>query len=51
MGGGHGGHDGLKDIIISKLGNDLTCTVYASGIGHPGDKNKVVGFVLGKLTC
>ena len=46
LGGGHGGHNGLKDII-SKLGNNPNFHRLRIGI-HPGDKNKVVGFVLGK---
>ncbi|OON41307.1 aminoacyl-tRNA hydrolase [Izhakiella australiensis] len=47
QGGGHGGHNGLKDII-SKLGNNLNFHRLRIGIGHPGDRNKVTGFVLGK---
>ncbi|HGG6971012.1 TPA: aminoacyl-tRNA hydrolase [Salmonella enterica subsp. enterica serovar Litchfield] len=47
LGGGHGGHNGLKDII-SKLGNNPNFHRLRVGIGHPGDKSKVVGFVLGK---
>lgn len=47
LGSGHGGHNGLKDII-SKLGNNPNFHRLRIGIGHPGDKNKVVGFVLGK---
>ncbi|WP_392563532.1 aminoacyl-tRNA hydrolase [Orbus wheelerorum] len=47
LGGGHGGHNGLKDII-SKLGNNPDFYRLRIGIGHPGDKNKVVGFVLNK---
>ncbi|KTM01874.1 peptidyl-tRNA hydrolase [Salmonella enterica] len=47
LGGGHGGHNGLKDII-SKLGNNPNFHRLRVGIGHPGDKNKVVSFVLGK---
>lgn len=47
LGGGHGGHNGLKDII-SKFGNNPNFHRLRIGIGHPGDKNKVVGFVLGK---
>jgi peptidyl-tRNA hydrolase, PTH1 family len=47
LGGGHGGHNGLKDII-TKLGNNPNFHRLRLGIGHPGDKNKVVGFVLGK---
>ena len=47
LGGGHGGHNGLKDII-SKLGNNPNFHRLRIGIGHPGDRNKVTGFVLGK---
>ena len=47
QGGGHGGHNGLKDII-SKLGNNKEFHRLRIGIGHPGDKNKVAGFVLTK---
>lgn len=47
LGGGHGGHNGLKDII-NKLGNNPNFYRLRIGIGHPGDKNKVVGFVLNK---
>ncbi len=46
-GGGHGGHNGLKDII-SKLGNNPNFHRLRIGIGHPGDRNQVTGFVLGK---
>lgn len=47
LGGGHGGHNGLRDII-SKLGNNKNFYRLRIGIGHPGDKNRVSGFVLGK---
>lgn len=47
LGGGHGGHNGLKDII-SRLGNNPNFHRLRIGIGHPGDKTKVVGFVLGR---
>ncbi len=46
-GGGHAGHNGLRDII-SRLGNNKDFLRLRIGIGHPGDKNKVSGFVLGK---
>lgn len=46
-GGGHGGHNGLRDII-DKLGNQKNFYRLRVGIGHPGDKSKVTGFVLGK---
>lgn len=47
LGGGHGGHNGLKDII-AKLANDKNFYRLRIGIGHPGDKHKVSGYVLGK---
>lgn len=46
-GGGHGGHNGLRDII-SKLGNNKDFYRLRIGIGHPGSKDKVTGYVLGK---
>ncbi|HEY5716614.1 MAG TPA: aminoacyl-tRNA hydrolase [Psychromonas sp.] len=47
LGGGHGGHNGLKDII-SKLGNNKNFYRLRIGIGHPGDRNRVSSYVLGK---
>ncbi|MFV0547158.1 MAG: aminoacyl-tRNA hydrolase [Limnobaculum xujianqingii] len=47
LGGGNGGHNGLKDIA-NKLGNNPNFYRLRIGIGHPSDKNKVTGFVLGK---
>lgn len=47
LGGGNGGHNGLKDIQ-NKLGNNPNFYRLRIGIGHPGDRNKVVGFVLGR---
>ncbi|AFP84852.1 peptidyl-tRNA hydrolase [secondary endosymbiont of Ctenarytaina eucalypti] len=46
LGGGHGGHNGLKDIV-TRLGNNQAFQRLRIGIGHPGDKKKVVSFVLG----
>lgn len=46
-GGGHGGHNGLRDTIAS-LGNLNTFHRLRIGIGHPGDKSHVSNFVLGK---
>jgi len=43
QGGGHGGHNGLRDII-SHLGREFWRV--RLGIGHPGDAKKVVSFVL-----
>jgi len=42
-GGGHGGHNGLRDII-SHCGKDFMRL--RIGIGHPGHKSQVSGFVL-----
>jgi len=46
--GGHGGHNGLRDTI-EKMGgkNFLRLRI---GIGHPGDKNRVSGYVLKKAS-
>lgn len=49
LGGGNGGHNGLKDIQ-NKFGNNPNFYRLRIGIGHPGDKSKVVGFVLDKPT-
>ncbi|WP_018691044.1 aminoacyl-tRNA hydrolase [Algicola sagamiensis] len=46
-GGGHGGHNGLKDII-SKLGNNKEFYRLRIGIGHPGHRDQVTSWVLGK---
>ena len=42
-GGGHGGHNGLRDII-SHCGADFMRL--RLGVGHPGHKDKVTGYVL-----
>ncbi|KXO11897.1 Peptidyl-tRNA hydrolase [Moritella sp. JT01] len=47
QGGSHGGHNGLKDII-SKMANSKEFYRLRIGIGHPGHKDKVTGYVLGK---
>lgn len=46
-GGGHGGHNGLRDSI-SCLGNNKDFYRLRIGIGHPGHKTQVAGFVLTK---
>lgn len=46
-GGGHGGHNGLRDII-SKLGNNKNFYRLRLGIGHPGHASQVSNFVLNK---
>jgi len=45
--GGHGGHNGLRDII-QRMGKDFYRL--RLGIGHPGDKSKVTGHVLKKAS-
>ena len=47
-GGGHGGHNGLRDIA-SKMGGNNFLRLRV-GIGHPGDKNKVSNHVLKKAS-
>jgi len=42
-GGGHGGHNGLRDII-ARCGPDIVRL--RIGIGHPGRREQVVGYVL-----
>lgn len=47
QGGGHGGHNGLKDII-ARMANNKEFYRLRIGIGHPGHRDKVTGHVLGK---
>jgi PTH1 family peptidyl-tRNA hydrolase len=44
IGGGHGGHNGLKDIIAQLGTRDFWRL--RIGIGHPGDRAAVVDYVL-----
>jgi PTH1 family peptidyl-tRNA hydrolase len=44
LGGGHGGHNGLKDIIAHLTTKDFWRL--RIGIGHPGDRAEVVNYVL-----
>ena len=47
-GGGHGGHNGLRDIIaLSGLRNFYRLRL---GIGHPGHKSKVISWVLNRAS-
>ena len=46
-GGGHGGHNGLRDTIKS-LGNNKDFARLRIGIGHPGQANLVSDYVLKK---
>ncbi len=45
-GGGHGGHNGLRDIVPA-LGNNKDFYRLRMGIGHPGHASRVTGYVLG----
>ena len=47
QGGGHGGHNGLKDIV-AQLGNNNNFYRLRIGIGHPGHRELVAGYVLNK---
>jgi len=42
-GGGHGGHNGLRDIIRHCGADFMRLRI---GVGHPGDKSRVTGYVL-----
>jgi PTH1 family peptidyl-tRNA hydrolase len=46
LGGSHAGHNGLRDIH-AQLGTDRYWRLRL-GVGHPGDKNEVVNWVLKK---
>ncbi|MFN7366060.1 MAG: aminoacyl-tRNA hydrolase [Alphaproteobacteria bacterium] len=47
QGGGSGGHNGLKSLDSSLGQNYWRVRI---GIGHPGDKNRVAGYVLQNFT-
>jgi len=49
LGGGHGGHNGLRDTIKA-LGNNRNFARLRIGIGHPGHADDVVNFVLRKAS-
>ncbi|MEM7082551.1 MAG: aminoacyl-tRNA hydrolase [Pseudomonadota bacterium] len=44
LGGGHGGHNGIRDIISHESAGFMRLRL---GVGHPGDKSLVVNYVLG----
>ncbi|RRJ83684.1 aminoacyl-tRNA hydrolase [Aestuariirhabdus litorea] len=48
VGGGHGGHNGLRDIISRMGGNQFMRL--RLGIGHPGHSSLVTGHVLSKAS-
>ena len=43
-GGGHGGHNGLRDVVPQLA--DSGFSRIRVGVGHPGHKDRVVGYVL-----
>ena len=43
QGGGHGGHNGIRDVIRHCSADFLRLRI---GVGHPGEKHKVTGHVL-----
>ena len=45
-GGGHGGHNGLRDIIPALGSPDFWRL--RLGVGHPGQRDQVVNYVLGR---
>jgi PTH1 family peptidyl-tRNA hydrolase len=45
FGGGHGGHNGMRDILANTAEGFWRLRI---GIGHPGDRNKVLHYVLGR---
>ena len=47
LGGGHGGNNGLRDVIGHIGGDFLRLRI---GIGHPGHRDEVVGYVLGQAS-
>ncbi|MFT5176229.1 MAG: PTH1 family peptidyl-tRNA hydrolase [Gammaproteobacteria bacterium] len=48
-GGGHGGHNGLRDII-PQLGGPQFARLRI-GVGHPGTKEQVIGYVLARANA
>ena len=47
-GGGHGGHNGLRDVIRHCGPDFLRLRL---GVGHPGDRDRVTPYVLSKPTA
>ena len=43
QGGGHGGHNGIRDVIRHCGPDFLRLRI---GVGHPGEKDRVTGYVL-----
>jgi peptidyl-tRNA hydrolase, PTH1 family len=49
LGGGHGGHNGLRDIF--RHVPDREFLRLRIGIGHPGSKDRVTDYVLGRASA
>jgi len=49
QGGGHGGHNGLRDIFRHTVDQDFLRL--RIGIGHPGSSDAVTGYVLSRATA
>jgi PTH1 family peptidyl-tRNA hydrolase len=49
QGGGHGGHNGMRDIFQHTVDHDFLRL--RIGIGHPGDRDAVTGYVLSRATA
>jgi len=49
VGGGHGGHNGLRDVFRHLESTDFMRL--RIGIGHPGHKDAVTGYVLSRPTA
>lgn len=43
QGGGHGGHNGIRDVMQHCGADFMRLRI---GVGHPGDKSEVTGYVL-----
>jgi len=48
QGGGHAGHNGLRDVIQALGSREFWCL--RIGIDHPGDRGQVVSYVLGRAS-
>ena len=48
QGGGHGGHNGIRDVM-AHCGQDFMRL--RIGVGHPGEKDKVTGYVLKRASA
>ena len=45
QGGGHGGHNGIRDVMRHCGADFMRLRI---GVGHPGEKDKVTGYVLNR---